>query len=123
MAIQAGWALALSGDSGIGPNRGRRPDRTITEVGNVSNSLKLAVVVILAIVGILALVVGVIYLAVGIHSLPSFIPGKHPVNGHYHKRGVIALVIGVVVLAIAGAVGFRSRRQMATPTNVATPTD
>jgi hypothetical protein len=88
----------------------------------VSNSLRMAVIVILAIVGILALVVGVIYLAVAIHSLPGFIPGKHPVNGHYHKRGAIALVIGIVVLAIAGAIGFRTRRQVTAPTNVASPT-
>jgi hypothetical protein len=80
----------------------------------VSNSLRIAVSAVLIIVGILALVVAIIYLAVGIHSLPSFIPGKHNVNGHYHKRGVIAAVIGVVLLAIGGFIGFRGRRASAT---------
>jgi uncharacterized membrane protein len=89
----------------------------------VSNSLRLALSVILVIVGILALVVAVIYLTVSIHSLPGFIPGKHVgVNGHYHKRGAIAAVIGIVVLALGVVIGFRGRRQVAAPASqVTTP--
>ena len=83
----------------------------------MSNSLRVALSVILVIVGILALVVAVIYLTVSIHSLPGFIPGKHiGVNGHYHKRGAIAAVIGVVLIAIAAVIGFRARGRVAPPT-------
>ena len=85
----------MSGLSMTMPNRGMARLIQITEVGNVSNSAKVAVTAIFAIVGILALVVAVIYVAVPIHSLPSFIPGKHPVNGHYHKRALVAAVTEV----------------------------
>lgn len=88
----------------------------------MSNSAKWAVGAILAIVGILAIAVAVIYVAVPIHSLPGFIPGKHPVNGHYHKRAAIAGAIGIVLLAISGVIVFRSRG-VATPAEVATPGD
>jgi hypothetical protein len=81
----------------------------------VSNSAKWAVSAIFAILGVLALVVAVIYLTTPIHSLPGFIPGKHAVNGHYHKRGAIAAVIGIVLLAIAAVVGLRDSRRVATP--------
>jgi uncharacterized membrane protein len=82
----------------------------------VPNSAKWAVCAIIAIVGVLALVVAVIYFTESIHSLPSFIPGKHAgVNGHYHKRGAIAAVIGIVLLAVAAVVGFRTSRGAATP--------
>jgi hypothetical protein len=79
----------------------------------VSSSARWTISVILAVVGVLALVVAVIYLTVPIHSLPSFIPGKHPVNGHYHKRGAIAAVIGIVLLAVAVVVGLRGRGAVA----------
>jgi hypothetical protein len=80
-------------------------------VGNVSNSAKLAISAIVAIVGILAIVVAIIYVAVPIHSLPGFIPGKRPVGGHYHKRALLVGVIGVVLLAVAGFLGTRKPRQ------------
>jgi hypothetical protein len=80
-------------------------------VGNVSNSAKLAISAIVAIVGILAIVVAIIYVAVPIHSLPGFIPGKRPVGGHYHKRALLVGVIGVVLVALAGFVGTRKPRQ------------
>jgi hypothetical protein len=83
------------------------------EEGEVSNSVKWAVGAILAIVGILAIIVAVIYVAVPIHSLPGFIPGKRPVGGHYHKRALLVGVIGVVLLAISGFVGFTSRGRVA----------
>ncbi len=81
----------------------------------MSSSARWAISAILAVLGVLALVVAVIYLTVPIHSLPSFIPGKHPVNGHYHKRGAIAAVIGIVLLAIAVVVGLRGRSAVARP--------
>jgi hypothetical protein len=89
----------------------------------VSNSARWAIVTILAIVGVLAIVVAVIYAFVGIHSLPSFIPGKHAVNGHYHKRAALSGVIGIVLLALSGVVAFRGRRGVGTPASseVATP--
>ena len=83
----------------------------------MSNSAKWVAVAIFVIAGILAIVVAIIYLTVSIHALPSFIPGKHAVNGHYHKRGAIAAVIGIVLLAIAAVIGSRSRRKVATPVN------
>jgi len=79
------------------------------EEGEVSNSVKWTVGAILAIVGILAIVVAIIYVAVPIHSLPGFIPGKRAVDGHYHKRAALVGVIGVVLLAISGFIAFRSR--------------
>ena len=97
----------------VGPDRERKAVRSDEEVGNVSSSARWAISAILAVVGILALVVAVVYLTVPIHSLPSFIPGKHPVNGHYHKRGAIAAVIGIVLLAVAVVVGLRGRGAVA----------
>jgi hypothetical protein len=100
----------------VGPDRGSagRISRT-KEVGKVSSSARWVVCGILAVLGVLALVVAVIYLTVPIHSIPSFIPGKHPVNGHYHKRGAVAAVIGIVLLAIAAVIGLRDRRGVAAP--------
>ena len=99
----------------VGPDRGSADISRTKEVGKVSSSARWVVCGIFAVLGVLALVVAVIYLTVPIHSIPSFIPGKHPVNGHYHKRGAVAAVIGIVLLAIAVVVGLRSRRALATP--------
>jgi len=76
----------------------------------MSSSVKLVIGAILAILGILGIVVAIIYVAIPIHSLPSFIPGKHAVNGHYHKRAALSGVIGIVLLALAAVVAFRTRR-------------
>jgi len=68
-------------------------------------------VVILAIIGVLAAVVAIEYLTVPIHSLPSFIPGRHRgVNGHYHKRGAVAAVISLAAFVAAGYWAYRIRR-------------
>jgi hypothetical protein len=100
----------------VGPDWGSAAHINRTkEVGKVSSSARWVVCGILAVLGVLALVVAVIYLTVPIHSIPSFIPGKHPVNGHYHKRGAVAAVIGIVLLAIAAVIGLRSRRPLTTP--------
>src|ERR1017187_9389445 len=75
----------------VGPDRGSvgRISRT-EEVGKVSSSARWVICGIFAVLGVLALVVAVIYLTVPIHSLPSFIPSKPPVDGHYHKRAALA---------------------------------
>jgi hypothetical protein len=67
-------------------------------------------VILLTILGVVAAIVAVEYLAVPIHSLPSFIPGKHNVNGHYHKRGAVAAVIAIVAFVAAGYWAYRIRR-------------
>ena len=67
-------------------------------------------VVLLAIIGVLAAVVAIEYLTVSIHSLPSFIPGRHHVNGHYHKRGAIAAVISLAAFVAAGYWAYRIRQ-------------
>jgi hypothetical protein len=93
------------------------------EEGEMSNSVKWTVGAILAIVGILAIVVAVIYVAVPIHSLPGFIPGKRPVGGHYHKRALLAGVIGVVLIAISGLVAYTGRGGVASRGRVAAPAE
>jgi hypothetical protein len=80
----------------------------------VSNSAKWVIGAICAVLGIVALVYAVIYLAVPIHSLPGFVPGKKAVPGHYHKRAFASFVIGIVLLAIAGYLGMSVRRSSAT---------
>jgi uncharacterized membrane protein len=87
----------------------------------VSNTAKWVICAICAILGVVALIYAVIYLAVPIHSLPGFVPGKKATTGHYHKRAFIAAVIGVVLLAIAAYLGIAARR--ATATQVGTTTD
>lgn len=69
-------------------------------------------VAILTIIGVLAAIVAVIYLSVPIHSLPSFVPGKHAGGGTYHKRGALAAVIALVAFAAAGGLGMYFRRLM-----------
>jgi uncharacterized membrane protein len=81
----------------------------------VSNTAKWVISAICAILGIIALIYAVIYLAVPIHSLPGFVPGKTPVNGHYHKRALISAVIGIVLLAVAAYLGMTAQRSTATP--------
>ena len=87
----------------------------------MSNNAKWVIAVICAIVGVIALVVAVIYLAVPIHSLPGFVPGKKNVGGHYHKRAFISAVIGVVLLAIAAYLGMTTRRSTSTAAPAAGP--
>ncbi len=84
------------------------------EVGNVSSTARWVICAICAILGVIALVYAVIYVAVPIHSLPGFVPGKVAVNGHYHKRAALTGVIGIVLLAIAVFVAMGARRAAAT---------
>jgi uncharacterized membrane protein len=82
----------------------------------VSSSARWVICTVCAVLGVIALIYTVIYLAVPIHSLPGFVPGKTPVNGHYHKRALLTGVIGIVLLAIAIYVGLGARRSEATGT-------
>jgi uncharacterized membrane protein len=87
------------------------------EVGKVSSTVKWVIVGVCAVLGVIALIYAVIYVAVGIHSLPAFVPGQVAhVNGHYHKRALLCAVIGVVLLAIAAMVGISARRTTTTAT-------
>jgi uncharacterized membrane protein len=79
----------------------------------VSNNAKWVISAICAVLGVVALVYAVIYLAVPIHSLPGFVPGKKAITGHYHKRAFVSFVIGVVLLAVAGYLGMSVRRSSA----------
>jgi hypothetical protein len=64
--------------------------------------------------GIVGLIYAVIYVAVPIHSLPGFVPGKTATTGHYHKRAFVSAVIGIVLLAIAVYLGMAARRSTTT---------
>lgn len=81
----------------------------------MSSSTRWVICVICAVLGVVALVYAVIYLAVPIHSLPGFVPGKVSVNGHYHKRAALTGVIGIVLLAIAVVVAVGARKSAGTP--------
>ena len=80
----------------------------------MSNNAKWVICAICAVLGIVALIYAVIYVAVPIHSLPGFVPGKKATTGHYHKRAFFSAVIGVVLLAIAVYLGMTARRSAAT---------
>jgi uncharacterized membrane protein len=84
----------------------------------VSNNAKWIIAAILAVLGVIALIYAIIYLAVPIHSLPGFVPGKTATTGHYHKRAFISGVIGVVLLAIAVYIGMTTRRSESTTGSV-----
>ena len=76
----------------------------------MSNSVKWVLCAVCAVLGVIALIYAVIYLSVSIHSLPGFVPGKHAVNGNYHKRAALTGVIGVVLIAVAVIIGISARR-------------
>jgi uncharacterized membrane protein YidH (DUF202 family) len=73
--------------------------------------MKWALVIVLAIVGVLAAIVAIEYFVVPIHSLPSFIPGHKATAGHYRKRGAGAALIAVVAFVAAGVLAVRFRRE------------
>ena len=79
----------------------------------MSRSARWVICTICAVLGVIALIYAVIYIAVPIHSLPGFVPGKVAVNGHYHKRAAITGVIGIVLLAIAIFVALGARSSAA----------
>jgi hypothetical protein len=87
----------------------------------VSNSAKWVIAAICGVLGVIALIYAVIYLAVPIHSLPSFVPGKQSITGHYHKRALLSAVIGIVLLAIAVYLGLTVQRSAANQVGVTAP--
>ena len=69
--------------------------------------MKWLTVVLLAIVGLLAAFVAIEYYTVSIHALPSYLPGRRNVNGHYHMRGAMVGLVAIVALAIAAVLAIR----------------
>lgn len=61
------------------------------------------------VVGIAAAVFAFEYLTVSIHSLPSWVPGKHHTRGHYHKRGALCAVVALACFLGAGFLIYRAR--------------
>jgi hypothetical protein len=83
---------------------------------NVSSTAKWVICAICAVLGIIGIIYAVIYLAVPIHSLPGFVPGKTATTGHYHKRAFAAAVIGIVLLAVAVYLGMSAQRSASAST-------
>jgi hypothetical protein len=107
-----GGAATIRWLSGVESPRGSgRPE----EMKKVSNTAKWVICAVCAVLGVIGLIYAVIYLAVPIHSLPGFVPGKTATTGHYHKRAFAAAVIGVILLAIAFYVGMTARRSATAP--------
>jgi uncharacterized membrane protein len=75
-----------------------------------SADMKWALVIVLAIIGVLAAIAAIEYFVVPIHSLPSFMGARHTA-GHYRKRGAVAALIAVVALVAAGVLAVRFRRE------------
>jgi hypothetical protein len=86
-----------------------------------SADMKWALVIVLAISGVLAAIVAIEYFVVPIHSLPSFMGARHTA-GHYRKRGAVAALIAVVALVAAGLLAVRFRREGAAPAQASAST-
>ena len=70
-----------------------------------------ALLVLIALVGVLAVVVGVIYLTVDAKSLPSVLGQIHGDTAHRSLRGIVALIVGAVLLfGAAGLAAYRPGR-------------
>ena len=74
----------------------------------MSNTTKWVIAAICAVLGVIALIYAVIYLAVPIHSLPGFVPGKKATTGPLSQAGLLSAVIGIVLLAIVVYLGMTS---------------
>ena len=66
-------------------------------------------VIALTVVGILAAIVAIEYLTLPIHSVPTFLGGKH-IRGHYQRRGSALLVLALVAFGGAAYWAVRIRR-------------
>jgi len=70
-----------------------------------------ALLVLIALVGVLAVIVGVIYLTVDAKSLPSILGQIHGDAAHRTLRGIVALIVGGVLLfGAAGLAAYRPAR-------------
>ena len=74
---------------------------------------RIAAVVILVIIGVLAVIAAIMYFTEPARSLPSVLgaitePASRA-DAHRTTRAVVALVVGVVCLAAAGVVGMMGR--------------
>lgn len=70
-----------------------------------------ALLVLVALVGVLAVVVGVIYLTVDAKSLPSVLGQIHGDTAHRSLRGIVALIVGAVLMfGAAGLAAYRPGR-------------
>ena len=67
----------------------------------MSQGAQRALVLLLAVVGLLLIAAAVLYFALPAKSLPSFMGHISHATVHRNKRGVAALVVGLGVLALA----------------------
>ncbi|MGC9963049.1 MAG: hypothetical protein ABSE47_14245 [Acidimicrobiales bacterium] len=74
---------------------------------------RVALAIVVAIIGVLAVAAGVMYLTVSAHALPSFIPGSvKGIDHHKHThRGEAGVALGVVLLVVAIVVERSGRRR------------
>ena len=79
---------------------------------NAMTTWQRALMLVLAVIGVLGVIVGVIYIAEPAKSLPHFFPlyGKHRHRHAYH-HGFAALGIGIVLLIGALLVPILARRR------------
>jgi hypothetical protein len=70
-----------------------------------------ALLVLIALVGVLAIVVGAIYLTVEAKSLPSVLGQIHGDTAHRTLRGIVALIVGGALLfGSAGVAAYAPAR-------------
>jgi amino acid permease len=101
----------------IGPGITREDDVSSGTAAGGRSAGKIAAIVVLAVIGVLAIIAGVIYLTEPAKSLPSILGTiTHPAaraHAHRHTRGAVALVVGVLCLVAAGIVAWRGRASRA----------
>jgi hypothetical protein len=64
-------------------------------------------VAVLAVIGLIAAFVAIEYVTVPIHNLPSYIPGRRAVNGHYHVRAAFVGLVAIVALVASAILAIR----------------
>ncbi|MGH9169378.1 MAG: hypothetical protein ACRD0Z_00645 [Acidimicrobiales bacterium] len=73
---------------------------------------RIAVSILLIIVGLLGLAVGLMYISIAPHNLPMWFPG-HISKPHalaHKKRGEAGIVVGAVILIVGIGVAMSARR-------------